>query len=131
MAPPSSDDSDAVAAALEVLDRHLAALNRGDAAALAQTLHFPHYRLASGRMQVWTNPENYLQDFYARAGGEWKRSVWDFRNSIGCSRDKVHLDVQFSRYRADGSLLGRYRSIWVVTCIDRRWAAELRSSFAA
>jgi hypothetical protein len=43
----------------------------------------------------------------------------------------VHLDVQFSRQRADGSLLGRYRSIWVVTCIDRRWAAQLRSSFAA
>ena len=131
MGPLSSDDSDVVAAALEVLDRYLAALNCGDAAALAQTLHFPHYRLASGRMQIWMRPENYLQDFYARAGGEWKRSAWDFRNPIGCSRDKVHFDVQFSRYRADGSLLGRYRSIWVVTCIDRRWAAELRSSFAA
>jgi hypothetical protein len=131
MGPLSSDDPDAVAAALDVLDRHLAALNRGDAAALAQTLHFPHYRLASGGMQIWTHPENYLRDFHARAGSEWHRTTWDFRNPIGCSRDKVHLDVQFSRYRADGSLLGRYRSIWVVTCIDRRWAAELRSSFAA
>ena len=131
MGPPSSDGSDVVAAALEVLDRHLAALNRGDAAALAQTLHFPHYRLAGGRMQIWTHAENYLQDFYARAGEEWKYSAWDFRDPIGCSQDKVHLDVQFSRYRADGSLLGQYRSIWVVTCIDRRWAAQLRSSFAA
>jgi hypothetical protein len=131
---PSShplDDADVVAAALGVLDRHMAALNSGDAAALAETLHFPHYRLAGGRMQIWTHPENYLQDFHARAGDEWGSSAWDFRNPIGCSRDKVHLDVQFSRYRADGSLLGRYRSIWVVTCIDRRWAAQLRSSFAA
>ena len=131
---PSShplDDSDVVAAAMSVLDRHMAALNSGDAAALAETLHFPHYRLAGGRMQIWTHPENYLQDFHARAGDEWGSSAWDFRNPIGCSRDKVHLDVQFSRYRADGSLLGRYRSIWVVTCIDARWAAQLRSSFAA
>src|SRR5262249_62167545 len=97
MGPLSSDDSDVVAAALEVLDRHLAALNRGDAAALAQTLHFPHYRLASGRMQVWTNPENYLQDFYARAGGEWKSSVWELRNPAGCSRDKGRVGVAFTR----------------------------------
>ena len=32
---------------------------------------------------------------------------------------------------AHGSLLGRYRSIWVVTYIEPRWAAQLRSSFAA
>ena len=82
-------------------------------------------------MQIWTHPETYLQDVYARAGDGWHHSVWDFRNPIGSSPDKVHLDVQFSRYRADGSLLGRYRSIWVVTCIERRWAAQLRSSFAA
>jgi len=131
MAAHPSDDSDVIAAAMAVLDRHMAALNCGDAAALAQTLHFPHYRLAGGCMQIWTYPENYLQDFYARAGDEWARSAWDFRNPIGCSRDKVHLDVQFSRYRADNSLLGQYRSIWIVTCIDGCWAAQLRSSFAA
>ena len=41
------------AAAIAVLDRHLVALNAGDATALADTLHFPHYRLAGTRMQVW------------------------------------------------------------------------------
>jgi hypothetical protein len=131
MGEPSFDHPEAIAAAMEVLDRHIAALNSGDAAALTQTLHFPHYRLAGGRMQVWQRPDSYLQDFYARAGNEWHHSAWDFRNPIGSSPDKVHLDVQFSRYRADGSLLSRYRSIWVVARIDQRWAAQLRSSFAA
>jgi hypothetical protein len=125
------DNRDAIAAAMEVLDRHMAALNAGDADALAQTLHFPHYRLAAGRMQVWERPETYLQDFFKRAGAEWHHSAWDFRNPIGAGPDKVHLDVQFSRYRNDNSLLGRYRSIWVVSRINRRWAAQLRSSFAA
>ena len=82
-------------------------------------------------MKIWERSETYLQDFYARAGNEWHRSAWDFRNQISSSSDKVHLDVQFSRYRADGSLLGRYRSIWVVSSIGQRWAAQLRSSFAA
>ena len=129
--PDVSDYPDAIAAAMEVLDRHLAALNAGDAAALAQTLHFPHYRLAAGRMQVWERPDSYLQDFYKRAGAEWHHSAWDFRNPIGAGPDKVHLDVQFSRYRDDNSLLGQYRSIWVVSQIGGHWAAQLRSSFAS
>ena len=70
-------EPESVAAAAEVLDRHFAALNAGDAAALAQTLHFPHYRLGGARMQVWER-----------------------------------------------------RSLWVVSRIEGRWAAQLRSSFA-
>lgn len=127
----SPSHSEAVAAAIDVLDRHIAALNAGDAAALVQTLHFPHYRLAGGRMQIWERPDTYPQDFRARAGADWHRSAWDFRKTIAAGPDKVHLDVQFSRYRADGSVLGTYRSIWVVARIDGRWAAQLRSSFAA
>jgi len=131
MAAASFDHPEAIAAALRVLDRHVAALNSGDAAALARTLHFPHYRLAGGRMQIWERLDNYLEDFHARAGNEWHHSAWDFRNPISSGSDKVHLDVQFCRYRADGSVLGRYRSIWVVSFLDQRWAAQLRSSFAA
>ena len=44
-------DREAVAAALAVLDRFMGALNEGDEKALLATLHFPHYRLAGGRMQ--------------------------------------------------------------------------------
>jgi hypothetical protein len=123
-------DDKAVEAAIGVLDRHFAALNAGDTVALAQTLHFPHYRLAGSSMQVWEHPGNYYRDFRLRVGNDWHHSAWDFRNPICSSQEKVHLDTQFSRYRIGGSLLGRYRSIWVVTCIDGRWAAQLRSSFA-
>ena len=46
-------DKTAVADALTVLDRFMAALNTGNEPALLATLHFPHYRLAGGRMRVW------------------------------------------------------------------------------
>ena len=129
--PDNADCPNAIAAAMGVLDRHLAALNARDGAGLAQTLHFPHYRLAAGHMQIWERPDTYLEDFYQRAGAGWHHTVWDFRDPISAGLDKVHLDVQFSRYRNDNSLLGRYRSIWVVSRIGERWAAQLRSSFAA
>jgi len=121
----------AVTAARAVIERHFAALNAGDAAALAATLHFPHYRLASGRMQVWERPDNYLAGFHARAGDGWHHSALDVCEPIVSGADKVHFDVTFTRYRADGSAMGRYRSLWVVSLLNGRWAAQLRSSFAA
>jgi hypothetical protein len=124
-------DEAAVAAAMAVLDRHMAALNARDGAALAATLHFPHYRLSGGRMRVWQAPETYFQDFLARAGEGWHHSAWLERHPLAASADKAHLDVTFARYRADGSELGRFRSLWIVSRLDGAWAAQARSSFAA
>jgi hypothetical protein len=121
----------AVAAAMAVLDAHIVALNARDEKALVATLHFPHYRLTGGRMQVWEKPAGYLKDFYARAGADWHHSAWDFRKPVAAEADKVHLDVQFTRYRADNSAIGSYRSLWIVSKLDGRWAAQVRSSFAA
>jgi hypothetical protein len=56
-------DKTAVAEALVVLDRSMEALSAGNEPALLTTLHFPHYRLAGGRMRVWDQPGAYLGDF--------------------------------------------------------------------
>ena len=108
----------------------MAALNAGDEPALLATLHFPHYRLAGGRMRVWDRPGSYLGDFRARAGADWHHSQWDFRKIIAAGPAKVHLDVQFIRYRADNSAIGSFRSLWIVTEAGGRWAVAARSSFA-
>jgi hypothetical protein len=127
----SEHDPAAVAAAMAVLDAHIAALNARDERALVATLHFPHFRLTGGRMKIWERPDSYLKDFYARAGEDWHHSAWDFRNVIAAGPDKVHLDVQFTRYRADNSAIGSFRSLWIVSKLDGRWSAQVRSSFAA
>lgn len=123
--------AEAVVAATAVLDRHMSALNAGDAAALAATLHFPHYRFTGGQMKVWEKSDSYMADFRARAGNGWHHSSWDFIRPVAAGPDKVHLDVQFTRYRADGSAMGSFRSLWVVTLRDGAWGAQLRSSYAA
>lgn len=126
-----TDNNDAYAAALTVMDNHIAALNARDEVALADTLHFPHYRLTQGRMQIWETPDEYFAGFIARAGDGWDHSAWDSRDLIAGGADKVHLDVRFTRYRADGSALGQFRSLWIIACIDGKWAAQMRSSFAS
>lgn len=45
--------------------------------------------------------------------------------------DKVHFDVQFTRYRADGTVIGAYKSLWIVTRIEGHWGVQARSSYAA
>jgi len=128
---PDHPHQDAIDAALAVMDSHITALNARDADGLAATLHFPHYRLAGSVMKVWETPATYLDDFYARAGAGWARSQWNRKDVIAAKEDKVHLHIEFTRFHADGSELGTFRSIWVITHINGRWAAQLRSSFAS
>jgi hypothetical protein len=122
---------DSVDAALAVLDRFMAALNRRDEAALNDTLNFPHVRLASGTVRTWETAGTYrIADFLGRAGDGWNESRWDERTVIHAGLDKVHFAVVFSRWRSDGSLIGRYQSIYVVTRVGGKWGIQARSSFA-
>jgi hypothetical protein len=124
-------DEAAVAAGLAVLDRFLAALNAHDEAGLLATMHFPHYRLAGVTMRVWEQPDaSYFAGFLTRAGDGWHHTEWDFRRVIVAGAEKVHFDVQFTRYRADDSVFGRFRSLYIVTRRDGGWAIAARSSFA-
>jgi hypothetical protein len=130
-ATQAAPDAAAVDAAMAVLDRLMDALNARDQAALAATMHFPHHRLAGGVWTVWQRPEDYtIEGFLARAGDGWARSAWDFRRVVAAGPEKVHLDVQFSRFRGDGSVIGSFRSLWIVARLDGVWGVQGRSSFA-
>jgi hypothetical protein len=119
------------AAVMKTLDEYMSAWNRKDLAAWERTFHFPHYRLASGNMNVLQQPG--LQDavkVWARAGSDWHHSEWERRRIIHASSDKVHVDTKFTRYRADGSKIGTYESLYIITKERGRWGVKMRSSFA-
>lgn len=125
-------DGPAVVGALAALDKFMRALNAGDEAGVNDAFNFPHVRLASDTVTSWEKRGDYkLERFYARAGEGWAESCWDVRRVIHAEPHKVHLDVQFSRWRRDGTTLGRFRSIWVVTNQAGHWGVQARSSFAA
>ena len=123
--------TDALGRALSALDDYMAALNRGDEAGVNAACNFPHVRLAGGKVVVWPNHGDYrLQDFVARAGDGWDHSKWDERTPIHVGDKKVHLKVKFSRWKKDGSLIGRFETIYIVTRQDGHWGIQARSSFA-
>ena len=63
----------------------------------------------------------------SRAG--WGRSAWDYVEVIDAGPDKVHFRVQFTGIVRMASL-GSYRSLYIVTLKDGRWAIQGRSSWA-
>ena len=118
-------------AALDVMKRHIDALNALDENSLAETLHFPHYRLVGSKLHVWPEEKNYLADFHKRAGDKWALSKWDSIDVQGSSSDKVHLLVQVVRFDDNDNVIAKFKSLWVITLKGKKWAAQFRSSFAA
>ena len=126
------DEPDSAAAsALTVMDRHLHALNGLRENDLADTLHFPHFRLVGTTLDCWPDAETYLSDFRARAGDYWARTAWQKIDVQRESADKVHLVVQINRFDINDQLLANFDSLWVITFKNGKWAAQFRSSFAA
>jgi hypothetical protein len=85
-------------------------------------------------VRIWQTPDEALtameRNIPALAAAGWHHSGWDHRNVIHESEAKVHLDVQFTRYREDGSVIGVYPAVYVVVNQDGRWGIQCRSSFA-
>lgn len=127
----NSANISAISSAREVLDRHISALNAGDAEAVAATLHFPHVRLSGVSLKTWETADHYFDDFLARAGGEWNYSRFNDIRIVQASDRKVHIDLEVLRYRKDDTIITRFRSLWIILEIESLWAAKFRSSFAS
>lgn len=120
-------------AALRVLDEFMAAFNARDVEAWIATLQFPHVRIASGTVAVFPDAAAFRNNFeFARFAEQtgWSRSEWSERRVVQAGADKVHLAVRFTRFRAGGSVLAAYDSLYVVTRVAGRWGVQARSSYA-
>ncbi len=60
----------------------------------------------------------------------WQHSTLDSLEVIHISKIKVHFNIQFSRYKADGSRYAVYKSLWIMTKENGRWGIQARSSYA-
>ena len=112
------------------MQAHIDALNAHDDLGIAATLHFPQFRLNGTTLKTWATSDSYFEDFRARAGANWARSQFDDIRVIQASEDKVHLDAEINRFDKSGRIISTFRSLWVITLENGRWAAKFRSSFA-
>jgi hypothetical protein len=125
-----SDKTKPIDAAQRVLDEFMRAFNARDVEAFEATFNFPSVRLASGKLTLIEKGDHTPSMFTSGALVDWNHSAWERRNVIHAGPDKVHIDTRFSRFRKDGSVIGGFDSIYVVTCEDGHWGVKIRSSFA-
>jgi len=125
-----SRNAQSEAAAMACLDAFMTAFNGRDIKAFEQTFNFPSIRLASNTMRIINKGDQTPATFDHASLKEWDRSAWEKREIIHSGDDKVHIDTRFTRYRKDGSVIGGFDSIYVVTCEDGHWGIKARSSFA-
>ena len=115
----------------DVLTRWMAALNRYDAAAMDTLMHFPHVRIAGGTVtvyqQVGSNPMGLFERLRKQDG--WHHSAWNETKLVQSSPVKAHYALRYTRYREDGSEIGVYDSLYVLSLLDGAWKIQSRSSF--
>jgi hypothetical protein len=130
IAPQHAKFAAEIAAAQACLDAFMAAFNARDVRAFEATFNFPSIRFASGKVTV-INPGFHKPEMFTQGAlADWDHSAWRRRDVIHAGVDKVHLDTNFARFRKDGSLIGGFDSIYIVTRQEGRWGVQGRSSFA-
>ena len=119
--------------AMQVLDEFMRSFNARDPVALADTYHYPHYRLARGTMNFWETKDAAVQAhmmaYRALPETGWDHSEWLQRRVDMISASKVHVATQFQRVREDGSVIGTYDSLYILIKKDGVWGIKMRSSF--
>ncbi len=117
--------------ARRALERFIERWNTGDDARLRQAMHFPFATVAGGGVIVVADePDDFEAGFDGlRADEGWARSAFDFDSFtvLRSSPDKVHVEVDFSRMRADDTVYRQSRVFYIVTREDGRWAIKLRA----
>lgn len=113
--------------AYDVVTRYIAAINAGDGEAVTETLNFPHFRIGA-RGDVIHYPDasaDHLGNFRDRTNADgWHHSVVDDMRVIFTIETKAHVTINFRRLRADGSRIGAYHSLYIVTKIDGHWGIQ-------
>ena len=127
-ATPRNADSEREAR--QVIDAFFAAFNKSDSGGVRRTVHFPHIRIASGRVTVIPSAKEWKGDPTPLAAEDWHHSTLDSVQFVHGDAEKVHAAIVFSRYRADGARYATHHSLWIITRQDGRWGVQGRSSFA-
>ena len=73
-------------------------------------------------------PTHFDRHFLAWTRGDgWHHTRWDRTEAVFATEGKVHVAVDFTRYREDGSVIGHYFSLYIVTCQDGHWGIQVGS----
>ena len=126
--PSGEPAAELIAGAEACLEGFTACFNARDRAGMDAHLHFPHVMFSGTECLVWERPGQLPEDFFEKlTASGWAKTVYEEKQPVLASRDKVHFRVRYTRRAMDGRVLSEHENIWFVTRIGGRWGIALRS----
>ena len=120
-------------AAVAAVKSYMEAFNDRDDGAWADTLNYPHLRLAGGALKTWPTRQAYVDEFdfdaFAKRYG-WNRSEWDSVEAVQVAANGVNVALRATRRDAAGKALSTFDTYYLVTRENGHWGVRARSSFA-
>ena len=113
----------------QVVETYIKALNTEDFELLETCLHFPHTRIFKyGNVQHWETAKAYLTEFKKRLQPDnWHSTRLLTIESDEVSSGKLHVSIKFERLRGDGSIIGNYFSLYIISYDNNYWGIRLGS----
>ena len=117
---------------IKVIKNYIKAFNEGNSDKMADLFNFPHVRFANDSVSVISRSE-YLnnQDKVTRLLKEenWHHTeIIDIQN-IQSNETKGHFIIHFLRLDKDNNVIHDFKTLWIVTKVNKHWGVQFRSSF--
>lgn len=107
----------------EAVENYIKAVNAKDPRRISIACHFPHFRVMGDNVVYnWETADDLWAWFEGRVSGDgWGYSELDSVSLEKLTDQKYHASVHFGRYRTDGTLIGKYISLYIVILKEGRW----------
>ena len=102
---------------------YFSSLNAKDLQGVSVACHFPHFRvMGNNTVYEWKTADDLFTWFQSHVSDDgWGYSELDELTLENFSDHKYHASLKFGRYQADGTLIGNYKSLYIVIFKDGRW----------
>ena len=107
----------------DAIDHYFSSLNAKDLQGVSVACHFPHFRvMGNNTVYEWKTADDLFTWFQNHISDDgWGYSELDELTLEKFSDHKYHASLKFGRYQADGTLIGNYKSLYIVIFKDGRW----------
>jgi hypothetical protein len=119
------------AAAMQAVSAFLQAWNSHDHDRLAAAVHYPHVRVADGRVEIWRTAAEYLAGPEPGRQRTWHQTRLDASKVVQTTATGANIVVSFSLLGRDGAVLSRDEGIVLVVSRDGVWKVQARSTFGS
>lgn len=126
---PALVEAEMIAAAKACVEAFTDRFNARDLEGMDALLHFPHIILSAEQLVIWDGPgklpDSFFEDLQRTTG--WAETRYQRKAAVLVSPRKVHLVLDYTRNRSDGSIASAHSNMWVVTYEKDRWGIKQRS----